>query len=180
MSQEQFKKSFYHANYRIGVTTLAMSVALYCGVANADPKGQIIFLGWTADLQHSVWLSGVSSGKFDVSSAKTNQPYDVWTQNHKGLHLTVSPEREEWGGTHILYSYANVDTSINDRRFVDSDNQRPDRFTFPNHFTPPTLPIRPTLPGVEGVMPTLPSGVKPPIGTLPPQGVMPTLPSGVK
>jgi hypothetical protein len=184
MSQEKSNTSLAQTGYRLSATALTMAMVLHSGASQADPKGQIIFLGWTADLQHSVWLSAISPGKFDVSSAKTNQPYDVWTQNHKGLHLTVSPEREEWGGTHILYSYANADTSIYDRRFVDSDNQRPDRFTFPNQFTPPTLPPKPTQPGPsappEGITPTLPGGVQPPVGTLPPQGITPTLPGGVQ
>ena len=46
--------------------------------------------------------------------------------------------------------------------------------TVPGGVTPPIGTLPPT-----GVMPTVPGGVTPPIGTLPPTGVMPTVPGGV-
>ncbi|WP_404837907.1 autotransporter domain-containing protein [Aeromonas media] len=154
---------------------LGMAMTFYCTSATADPAGRLIFLGWTADQQHSVWLSAISPGQFEVESAKQSQIYDSWRQDHKGLHLTVSPEAQN-GGTHKLYAYVD---SNGKRVLLDTDNQQPGHFTFPDHFTPPDRPSRPTSPP-QGLMPTLPGGVQPPVGTLPPQGVMPTLPGGVR
>ncbi|WP_233422824.1 autotransporter outer membrane beta-barrel domain-containing protein [Aeromonas dhakensis] len=153
----------------------------------------MIFLGWTSDQLHSVWLSAVSSGQFEVESAKQGQVYDNWSQDRRGLHLTLSPEVQN-GGTHKLYAY--LDTTSGKRVLLDTDNQQNGHFTFPGNFTPPTLPTRPLPPiavlppesGVtppigtlppQGMMPTRPGGVTPPMGTLPPQGMMPTRPGGV-
>ncbi|WP_421192117.1 autotransporter domain-containing protein [Aeromonas enteropelogenes] len=166
---------------------------LYCSPALADPAGRLIFLGWTSDQLHSVWLSAVSSGQFEVESAKQGQVYDNWSQDRRGLHLTLSPEVQN-GGTHKLYAY--LDTTSGKRVLLDTDNQQNGHFTFPGNFTPPTLPTRPLPPiavlppesGVtppvgtlppQGMMPTRPGGVTPPVGTLPPQGMMPTRPGGV-
>ncbi|TNI70648.1 hypothetical protein [Aeromonas media] len=70
MSQEKSNRSFYQVGCRLSSTAMAMSLALSGGVANADPAGRLIFLGWTADQQHSVWLSAISPGQFEVESAK--------------------------------------------------------------------------------------------------------------
>ncbi|WP_256351753.1 autotransporter outer membrane beta-barrel domain-containing protein [Aeromonas sp. sia0103] len=164
---------------RLSAIALGMAMTLPGTTAAADPAGRLIFLGWTADQQHSVWLSAISPGQFEVESAKQSQIYDSWRQDHKGLHLTVSPEAQN-GGTHKLYAY--VDSS-GKRVLLDTDNQQSGHFTFPDHFTPPNLPSRPTSPP-QGLMPTRPplgginrpGGVQPPIGTLPPQGMMPTRP----
>ena len=164
---------------RLSAIALGMAMTLHGTTAAADPAGRLIFLGWTADQQHSVWLSAISPGQFEVESAKQSQIYDSWRQDHKGLHLTVSPEAQN-GGTHKLYAY--VDSS-GKRVLLDTDNQQSGHFTFPDHFTPPNLPSRPTSPP-QGLMPTRPplgginrpGGVQPPIGTLPPQGLMPTRP----
>ncbi len=175
------------------VGSVALAVMLYCSPALADPAGRLIFLGWTSDQLHSVWLSAVSSGQFEVESAKQGQVYDNWSQDRRGLHLTLSPEVQN-GGTHKLYAY--LDTTSGKRVLLDTDNQQNGHFTFPGNFTPPTLPTRPLPPiavlppesGVtppigtlppQGMMPTRPGGVTPPMGTLPPQGMMPTRPGGV-
>ncbi len=163
------------AVHRLSAIALGMAMTLHGTTASADPAGRLIFLGWTADQQHSVWLSAISPGQFEVESAKQSQIYDSWRQDHKGLHLTVSPEAQN-GGTHKLYAYVD---SNGKRVLLDTDNQQPGHFTFPDHFTPPDRPSRPTSPP-QGLMPTLPGGVQPPVGTLPPQGVMPTLPGGVQ
>ncbi|MFM5192312.1 autotransporter outer membrane beta-barrel domain-containing protein [Aeromonas media] len=163
------------AVHRLSAIALGMAMTLHGTTASADPAGRLIFLGWTADQQHSVWLSAISPGQFEVESAKQSQIYDSWRQDHKGLHLTVSPEAQN-GGTHKLYAYVD---SNGKRVLLDTDNQQPGHFTFPDHFTPPDRPSRPTSPP-QGLMPTLPGGVQPPVGTLPPQGVMPTLPGGVR
>lgn len=160
----------------LSVIALATVIALHTTPATADPSGQLVFLGWTADGQHSLWLSAVSPGQFEVESAKQSQIYDSWSQGHQGLHLTVSPEVQN-GGTHKLYAY--IDSSSGKRVLLDTDNQQAGHFTFPNTFPPPSLPSKPTLPPT-GVMPTRPGGVQPPIATLPPTGVMPTLPGGVQ
>ena len=175
------------------VGSVALAAMLYCSPALADPAGRLIFLGWTSDQLHSVWLSAVSSGQFEVESAKQGQVYDNWSQDRRGLHLTLSPEVQN-GGTHKLYAY--LDTTSGKRVLLDTDNQQNGHFTFPGNFTPPTLPTRPLPPiavlppesGVtppigtlppQGMMPTRPGGVTPPMGTLPPQGMMPTRPGGV-
>lgn len=158
------------------VIALATVIALHTTPAMADPSGQLVFLGWTADGQHSLWLSAVSPGQFEVESAKQSQIYDSWSQGHQGLHLTVSLEVQN-GGTHKLYAY--IDSSSGKRVLLDTDNQQAGHFTFPNTFPPPSLPSKPTLPPT-GVMPTRPGGVQPPIATLPPTGVMPTRPGGVQ
>ncbi|WP_236661632.1 autotransporter outer membrane beta-barrel domain-containing protein [Aeromonas media] len=163
------------AVHRLSAIALGMAMTLHGTTASADPAGRLIFLGWTADQQHSVWLSAISPGQFEVESAKQSQIYDSWRQDHKGLHLTVSPEAQN-GGTHKLYAYVD---SNGKRVLLDTDNQQPGHFTFPDHFTPPDRPSRPTSPP-QGLMPTLPGGVQPPVGTLPPQGGMPTLPGGVR
>ncbi|MEZ6932100.1 autotransporter domain-containing protein [Aeromonas sp. S16(2024)] len=163
------------AVHRLSAIALGMAMTLHGTTASADPAGRLIFLGWTADQQHSVWLSAISPGQFEVESAKQSQIYDSWRQDHKGLHLTVSPEAQN-GGTHKLYAYVD---SNGKRVLLDTDNQQPGHFTFPDHFTPPDRPSRPTSPP-QGLMPTQPGGVQPPAGTLPPQGVMPTLPGGVR
>ncbi|WP_429108874.1 autotransporter domain-containing protein [Aeromonas media] len=163
------------AVHRLSAIALGMAMTLHGTTASADPAGRLIFLGWTADQQHSVWLSAISPGQFEVESAKQSQIYDSWRQDHKGLHLTVSPEAQN-GGTHKLYAYVD---SNGKRVLLDTDNQQPGHFTFPDHFTPPDRPSRPTSPP-QGLMPTQPGGVQPPVGTLPPQGVMPTLPGGVR
>ncbi|WP_421198275.1 autotransporter domain-containing protein [Aeromonas enteropelogenes] len=175
------------------VGPVALAVLLHCLPAQADPAGRLIFLGWTSDQRHSVWLSAVSSGQFEVESAKQGQVYDSWSQDRRGLHLTLSPEVQN-GGTHKLYAY--LDTTTGKRVLLDTDNQQGGHFTFPSDFTPPSLPTRPLPPiavlppesGVtppfapvppHGVTPGLPGGVTPPVGTLPPQGMMPTRPGGV-
>ena len=160
----------------LSVIALATVIALHTTPATADPSGQLVFLGWTADGQHSLWLSAVSLGQFEVESAKQSQIYDSWSQGRRGLHLTVSPEVQN-GGTHKLYAY--IDSSSGKRVLLDTDNQQAGHFTFPNTFPSPSLPSKPTLPPT-GVMPTRPGGVQPPIATLPPTGVMPTRPGGVQ
>ena len=151
-------------------------MSLYGTNAAADPAGRLVFLGWTADQQHSVWLSAISPGQFEVESAKQNQNYDSWQQDRRGLHLTLSPEVQN-GGTHKLYAY---DDGSGKRVLLDTDNQQPGHFTFPDHFTPPSGPIlppqgmMPTRPG--SLLPDRPGGTQPPIGAVPPQGVMPTRP----
>ncbi|MGL4505146.1 MAG: hypothetical protein ACRCUF_05380, partial [Aeromonas sobria] len=139
----------------LSVIALATVIALHTTPATADPSGQLIFLGWTADGQHSLWLSAVSLGQFEVESAKQSQIYDSWSQGRRGLHLTVSPEVQN-GGTHKLYAY--IDSSSGKRVLLDTDNQQAGHFTFPNTFPSPSLPSTPTLPPT-GVMPTRPSGV---------------------
>jgi len=148
--------------------------------ANADPKGRLIFLGWTRDLQHSVWLSAVQPGVFDLVDSQYSQTIDFWTQERAGLRLSVSSHREEYGGTHNLFTQI-TDQYSQYENFVDSADQCPCRPLLPNTWPPITLPPPPTEPGfpdggVTGLMPTLPPGVNPPIATLPPTGVMPQLP----
>ena len=164
----------------LSLAAWSMAMSLYCTNAAADPTGRLIFLGWTADQQHSVWLSAISPGQFEVESAKQNQIYDSWQQDRRGLHLTLSPEVQS-GGTHKLYAYGD---GSGKRVLLDTDNQQPGHFTFPDHFTPPSGPIlppqgmMPTRPGT--LLPNRPGGVQPPIGTVPPQGAMPTRPGGVQ
>ncbi len=154
-------------------------MSLYGTNAAADPAGRLVFLGWTADQQHSVWLSAISPGQFEVESAKQNQIYDSWQQERRGLHLTLSPEVQN-GGTHKLYAY---DDGSGKRVLLDTDNQQPGHFTFPDHFTPPSGPIlppqgmMPTRPG--SLLPDRPGGTQPPIGAVPPQGMMPTRPGSL-
>jgi hypothetical protein len=148
--------------------------------AQADPKGRLIFLGWTRDLQHSVWLSAVQPGVFDLVDSQYSQTIDFWTQERAGLRLSVSSHREEYGGTHNLFTQI-TDQYSQYENFVDSADQCPCRPLLPNTWPPITLPPPPTEPGfpdggVTGLMPTLPPGVNPPIATLPPTGVMPQLP----
>ena len=160
----------------------AGALMIAAGTAAADPRGRIIFLGWTENRQHSIWLSGVEAGQFFVVFPETGVRYDSWTQERTGLRLTVSSEVREYGGTHNLFTHI-VDPYSEYDNFVDSDDQRPGRFIFPDHFDPPSLPERPKPPDPElptGVTPTLPGGVQPPVGTLPPTGVTPTLPGGVQ
>ncbi|WP_439841443.1 autotransporter domain-containing protein [Aeromonas taiwanensis] len=153
----------------LSLVAWSMAMSLYCTNAAADPAGRLIFLGWTADQQHSVWLSAISPGQFEVESAKQNQIYDSWQQDRRGLHLTLSPEVQN-GGTHKLYAY---DDGSDKRVLLDTDNQQPGHFTFPDHFTPPSGPI---LPPQGSLLPERPGGTQPPIGAVPPQGVMPTRP----
>ncbi|WP_231557880.1 autotransporter outer membrane beta-barrel domain-containing protein [Aeromonas taiwanensis] len=160
----------------LSLVAWSMAMSLYGINAAADPAGRLVFLGWTADQQHSVWLSAISPGQFEVESAKQNQIYDSWQQDRRGLHLTLSPEVQN-GGTHKLYAY---DDGSGKRVLLDTDNQQPGHFTFPDHFTPPSGPIlppqgmMPTRPG--SLLPDRPGGTQPPIGAVPPQGVMPTRP----
>ncbi|WP_421292068.1 autotransporter domain-containing protein [Aeromonas taiwanensis] len=160
----------------LSLVAWSMAMSLYGTNAAADPTGRLVFLGWTADQQHSVWLSAISPGQFEVESAKQSQIYDSWQQDRRGLHLTLSPEVQS-GGTHKLYAY---DDGSGKRVLLDTDNQQPGHFTFPDHFTPPSGPIlppqgmMPTRPG--SLLPDRPGGTQPPIGAVPPQGVMPTRP----
>mgnify|MGYP007048269753 CR=1 FL=1 len=50
----------------LSVIALATEIALHTTPATADPSGQLVFLGWTADGQHSLCLSAVSPGPFEV------------------------------------------------------------------------------------------------------------------
>ena len=52
----------------LSLVAWSMAMSLYCTNAAADPAGRLIFLGWTADQQHSVWLSAISPGQFEVES----------------------------------------------------------------------------------------------------------------
>lgn len=57
----------------------------------AEPDGRILFLGWTENREHSVWLSGTDPGEFFVVFPETGEHVDSWTQPDTGLHLTISP-----------------------------------------------------------------------------------------
>lgn len=125
------------------LNSVALAATVLMGTAHAQAPGRLLFLGWTADMQHSVWLSAVPAGVYDLRSAQYGTHYDDWTQARAGLRLTISPEVQQWGGTHNLFVHI-TDQYSSYQNWVASDDQRPGRFTFPN--TLPSIPPPRTRP----------------------------------
>ena len=138
------------------------------GAQTAEPDGRILFLGWTENREHSVWLSGTEPGEFFVVFPETGEHVDSWTQPDTGLHLTISPIVREYGGTHNLFAHIRTEFAEYDI-FLDSADQRPGGLNFPNQWDPPDRDLPDTLtPGVRPNPDTLTPKVRPNPGTLTP------------
>src|SRR5262249_19663435 len=106
-----------------------------------------------------------------------------WTKSQRGLNITASPFVSQGsGGVHKLF-----DTGGNKDCLIDSQNQKggiqlPPHIVLPGGVKPPIGTLPPQRPP-QGITPGLPIGVTPPIGTVPPQrppqGITPGLPGGV-
>ena len=154
----------------VPVTVLWMSILPAALQAKDEPPGGLLFLGQTADGSRSVWLSATGSGSF-VLEATGKQVVDQWDRSRRGLHVSLSPDVSNGNGQpHTLYAI--VDGKLNE---IDKQNQKGGIIFPPVLQRPPGLP--PFLRPPTGVTPSLPMGVRPPIGTLPPGGVSP--PTGI-
>src|SRR5215813_7877702 len=151
--------------------------------SNCDAQGGLYYLGNTRDDARSIWLSATSSGSFRLDAAQGNTTVDQWTKSQRGLNITASPFVSQGnGGVHKLF-----DTGGNKDCLIDSQNQKggiqiPPQLGLPIGVKPPIGTLPPQRPPV-GITPGLPIGVTPPIGTPPPQrppeGITPELPGGV-
>src|SRR5262245_51488260 len=149
---------------------------------NCDAQGGLYYLGNTRDDARSIWLSATSSGSFRLDAAQGNTTVDQWTKSQRGLNITASPFVSQGnGGVHKLF-----DTGGNKDCLIDSQNQKggiqiPPHIVLPGGVKPPIGTLPPQRPP-QGITPGLPGGVTPPIGTVPqrpPQGITPGLPIGV-
>lgn len=153
--------------------------------AKCQGQGNLVFLGKTHNLSRSVWLSGTSSGSFNLQ-APSNDVVDAWQRDKRGLHLSLSPVVSQGSGLpHTL-----VDVS-GDPCELDMENQKGGIVFPPIVQLPPKLPPffkppsnRPSPPGLMPSRPSRPGGVQPPIGGLGPGTLtpskpgMPSLPGG--
>jgi len=174
-------------NYVMAAAAISV-LPLTAHAKQCEAGGGLRFLGTSADGARTVWVSGTSAGTFKLEAAQGNQTVDVWNKTRRGLHVSLSPVVSSGnGGTHKLYS--------SDDCLLDAQNQK-NGFVFPPNIIPPGVtrpplnrPLTPTLPGgvvppigilpPEPLTPTFPGGVTPPIGTLPVTPITPTLPGGV-
>ncbi|WP_341706083.1 autotransporter domain-containing protein [Halopseudomonas sp.] len=147
-------------------------ITLPAHAAKCSTTGRLIFLGKTADLSQSVWLSGTGSGAFDLE-APGNNVVDSWTRSRSGLHLSLSPVVSNGSGPlHTLLDVTGVPCVL-------------DRGTQKGGIIfPPALNVHPEFPigklPPDLITPEQPIGVRPPIGTLPPATITPEVPVASK
>ena len=154
-------------NYAIAAVAVSI-LPIAAHAKQCDANGGVRFLGTGASGGQSVWISGTSAGAFRLEAAQGNQTVDTWSKNRRGLHVSLSPVVSSGnGGTHKLYS--------SDDCLLDTQNQK-NGFVFPPNIIPPGI-SRPPL--NRPLTPTVPGGVKPPIGALPTAPITPTVPGGV-
>jgi hypothetical protein len=174
-------------NYAIAAVAVSI-LPIAAHAKQCDANGGVRFLGTGASGGQSVWISGTSAGAFRLEAAQGNQTVDTWSKNRRGLHVSLSPVVSSGnGGTHKLYS--------SDDCLLDTQNQK-NGFVFPPNIIPPGIsrpplnrPLTPTVPGgvkppigalpTAPITPMVPGGVTPPIGALPVSPITPTVPGGV-
>ena len=161
----------YKTRRLISISILPLALAFITNkvLAKDTLPGRLVFLGKTADLSKSVWLSVTSAGSFEIQ-AQGQQVVDQFDKSKRGLHVTLSPFVSNGGGEpHSLF-----EISGNKPILIDKQNQQ-GGFIFP-----PFNQLPPLLRPPSGHMPTLPGGIRPPTGTIPPSGIMPSMPGGVR
>ncbi len=174
-----------------------LATLLLCGILGsnliAGPDGRLIFIGWTQDRAHSVWLSVVPVGDYELNSINLHTTVDTWSQARPGLHLSASPDQKNNGGPHTLYVWEG-----NKERLVDIDTQHPGGPELPNTLPPiprpppevitPEVPVQrpenpdtitPEVPVVVPPRPENPDTITPEVPTLRPENpdtITPELP----
>lgn len=103
---------------RIFVAIIVLFAAQQAIADSSAPRGRLVFLGKTANNQHSVWLSETHQGIFEIEARQ--QIVDEWTQSNPGLHVTLSPFVSNGSGDiHSLYEVVNGELV-----FLDKDDQQ--------------------------------------------------------
>ncbi|HSW69766.1 MAG TPA: autotransporter domain-containing protein [Gammaproteobacteria bacterium] len=113
------------------------SIACFAAPPDNGLQGNLIFLGVNHTSTKSVWLSLTNAAGSFKLEGPGNQLVDEWSENQRGLRLSLSPFVSQGnGGTHHLINSAN-------NKKLDSQNQNSD-IVFPPF--PPWQPGEPSHP----------------------------------